>query len=399
MRLLLYSPLCTTEILELSDLKRFFVGIECFFQTISKGCDTKILLHSSLKDHPDQKLLTGERVYWEDLNNDSSQLSLDIRRKLGEWTPDVVLAINGPRWLCELYPSASCCHVDSAMISRSPFIHCLTIDPYGIASQCFPVVFSENLRALNASKDEKFLLNRLRKKVRQFYKENNPFLDILNQETSKYDNTVLFALECYVPWLYAETGYQTTEEYFHAVMKKIPSDIGVLVTQHPVLKLITSENFKELKTLYPNLIYIPELEQYSSSSLYTLDYVDAIVTLSSSVRHQGAFIWEKKIITDSNLGINSMLKNSYPLSEIRQALRATFNDQDGAFSWYLTHYCIPSFKLQEDQFLYGILERFIQKNKKGIGFDFLPAFNSLQDIVDLTIWTVSKTDPKSLKIA
>lgn len=67
------------------------------------------------------------------------------------------------------------------------------------------------------------------------------------------------------------------------VLRRLPEDIGLLVSEHPSYPQITALQHEYLQQTYPNYIYYPRLQSLWSPSGVLLPIVDAVIGVSSTV--------------------------------------------------------------------------------------------------------------------
>jgi hypothetical protein len=271
----------------------------------------------------------------------------------------------------------------------------MSFDPYGIASQCFPVRFARQVRSRRISWQDYRHLQQFKAEIRHFVRSINPVAPLAAELRARHKRLVLLPLEIRLPWIQAETGCHSMTEYFHYAMSQLPKDVGVIMTQHPNEKVFaTPQEAAAMRERYPNLIHIPELERYFSASLFLFEYVDAIASLSSSVRLQGALIWDKPLITRSFLGINNHLKNSFPYERSRSALNAWPTTQNNVLDWFVRYYSIPWEYSTNPDFTAPYFQKILNSYRaSGLTFDMLPPIGSLQEMTSYTLRTL---DAKSI---
>ncbi len=149
------------------------------------------------------------------------------------------------------------------------------------------------------------------------------------------------------------------------VMEKIPAHIGVIITQHPDEKLLTTDTLTWLQQKYKNLLFIADTEETYAPSQYLLPLVDGLVVLSSGLAYQ-ALMWRKPIIRVAPSHFNH-LHNAYPIEQIETALANPYNDADEKILfWHLTHYNMAGCFQFNGEWMNRTLQLMLQSWRSGV---------------------------------
>ncbi|MDY0403614.1 hypothetical protein [Sulfurovum sp.] len=224
-----------------------------------------------------------------------------VNKTLGDYKPDVIIVYESAApFLKSLFPKALILNSMLGMFSREPYPEMGTLDPSGIYKNSYinkvlPDII-ENLK-LNTEEKENIL------EIQNYYKntiiQQTPFDQTIRKNFEKVLLLPLqvsnyFAFSGNVP---KNSNISTQYELMIDVLKTIPSNVGVIITQHGAeTNVITEKNYPELKKKFPNLIIINDLDKLKWGSQYLLPFIDGVIAVSSSVALQ-AYFWDKILLS------------------------------------------------------------------------------------------------------
>ena len=148
----------------------------------------------------------------------------------------------------------------------------------------------------------------------------NPFKEKLELWRKKYRKLVLLPLQASGRVSFdALCEYENQYHYLIDVVEKMPPEVGVIVTEHPTFPVITESMHDDLICRYPNFIYEADFFLIENVSFYLILYVDAVITVSSSVIWHAALMGKtccalgtgeltKIVDTNSLHGLNDLLR-------------------------------------------------------------------------------------------
>ena len=218
-----------------------------------------------------------------------------LKVRLDSFVPDVIIAYETAFSALLRKGFEDSLVIDSTLgsFSREPYPETFCYDPFGSFSRSALSCFSiDELNPNISDSQASSFLQPLRAMYGSSLAAASPFnvADI-----RKHFSTVLllplqvsnyFAFDACLP---AGVEFTSQFEYLCWVMDRVPSDIGVVVTEHGFSHAINERNAKWLTSRYENLIYVESHRQIRWSSQYLLNYVDGVITVSSSVGFQAAF--------------------------------------------------------------------------------------------------------------
>ncbi len=129
-------------------------------------------------------------------------------------------------------------------------------------------------------------LDDIRNGYANLFHKINPFTNYIQSLRKKFKKIILLPLSL----THGDKAYQ--EDQVSVAWKNllhIPSDIGVIVTLHPMLTKSSKKEIEWLKTLHPNVIFEQNINKINFSSQYLLHLVDGIIANGSSLALQAIF--------------------------------------------------------------------------------------------------------------
>ena len=265
--------------------------------------------------------------------------------KFGETEFDVIITFSPVSYLKNLYPKALILHYEFGVFSRAPFPVTFFLDPVGPGGSGYINKYhNEILENINFTEKEERLLDNFVNKIKKTLMTDNPFEEEIKKLREKFKYIVLLPLQFNNFYLFdLEADYKSQFEYLEDVLIKTSEnkDIGIIVTQHPGSRCLSSHNVKYFRDNYQNFIYLGNSESYISVSQIMMPLVDAAITVSTSVGYH-ALLWNKKLIT---LGKN-YLKAFSDCSSLCELDKMFSSDSDyyekkKFLYWIIANYVIP----------------------------------------------------------
>ncbi len=215
----------------------------------------------------------------------------------------------------------------------------------------------------------------------------NPFKEKLQQWKKKYRRLYLLPLQVSGEVSFgALCEYECQYHFLIDVLENTPADVGLIVTEHPWIPVITREMNDELSYRFPNYIYEAEFSLIMNVSTHLVPYVDAVITVSSSLFWHAALMG--KTCCGLGAGEFSMIADTNSLQGLNKL------SEKGALQPYrydtliyrrLTQNWIPESLMKEPEFLVKWLNYLSSNNcpKPNISDDtlkqnFADASNDLQ---------------------
>lgn len=264
-----------------------------------------------------------------------------ITRVLDGFEPDVVIAYEtAAPYMQQVFPQAVVVNETWGMFSRPPMPAFTTMDPAGTYQNSTLYKHMNELRALTVTLGQRDTMNRIRAMVATPLVTMDPCYEHVLGAKMDFRKVVLLPLQIDNYFSFTEcSDYESHDELIEAVFAKLPSDIGVIVTQHqdhnPVL---SAAKVDLLRKRFRNFIYFDDLAHVPMLSNFMVNYVDGVITTSSAVGFHAALMkLPVFVVGKSHVSVVS----SGGLEDVTHVLDATHEaDFDGVLHWMFTHYQI-----------------------------------------------------------
>lgn len=326
-----------------------------------------------------------EKWYNQSYSKDEIDKYKDIvNKKIGKISYDVIIAFSPVPYLKLLYPNALILYYEYGMFSRNPYSPTYYLDPEGPGGYSY---ISKNydriLKKPTFFKKEKQIFLEKIKKMNNFVLKDNPFEEDMKKIKKSFQYLILLPLQFNNYYLFdLLSEYKTQFEYLEDVLiKTLNQNIGIVVTQHPANLFLNEERIEYFQKNYPNFIFIQKQKIYSCVSQMIIPYVDAVITVSSSIGYY-ALLWNKKLIT---LGKNylNQLSDSETLENISDILKKPSIDRYKFLYWLMKYYFIPEKYIKNKNWLEKFFKHGIKaQNSKNIDF-YQEIDTKLENITDI----------------
>jgi len=305
-------------------------------------------------------------------------------------TPDVIISFLTPaEFIKDLFPDAIILYTEFGIFSRAPFPRSFYFDYDGMFGDGFIAKNQQELATYKISPEQKNELEIIRKSfLFDEISRKNPLSNLLIDPAGKYEKIILLPLQFSQYFGFdAHCHYQSQYEFLVDVLERIPNNYGVLVTEHNGWEpVIVTENVEYLLSVYPNLIYKPEIYKYTNASQYILPFVDGVISVSSSVGLQ-ALLWDIPIFCEwkSHLKAFSRVKK---LEEIEDYYCKNQADGEGVFDgalyYLLSRYYLSEKYAYDGAFFSSWLETINKNITNGLtGLDVYPYIQKSGNILEL----------------
>ena len=145
----------------------------------------------------------------------------------------------------------------------------------------------------------------------------NPFKEKLKLWRKKFRRLYLLPLQVSGNVSFdALCQYENQLHFLMDVLEKTPADVGLIVTEHHWVPVITREINDELSRRFPNYIYEADFSLIMNVSTYFVSYVDAVITVSSSLFWHAALAG--KICCGLGAGEFSKIADTNSLQELNR---------------------------------------------------------------------------------
>jgi hypothetical protein len=307
-----------------------------------------------------------------------------ILDKLNGFTPNIIITFSPVPFLKNIFLNTLILHHEYSIFSRTPYPQTFFLDPVGVHSNLFLNKFKNEIELIELTKKQRILLNNFKHLCIDTLTSKSPFKNILMEKREQFDYLVLLPLQFSKYYAFDDlVPFKSQYEYCVYILDKIPSNIGIIVNMHPEHTVISESAIEFLKGKYSNFIYEEEFHSIYASAQFIIPFVDAVITVSSSIGLQ-TLIFDKKLITLSNKTY-SFVANSTNIDNIEKILKCkNSNNKDNFLYFILTKYAITECYINNSQwlssFLINSLKKFI---KHGISFSFYNYIDSEEKIFKL----------------
>ncbi|GEM_PF-392381 len=285
---------------------------------------------------------------------------------IGDFKPSVMVCYESASdtTLRLLYKDIPILSSTLGIFSRPPYPETFCLDPVGIFSNSWLAKFGkEKFSSLHVGEKERVFCDNLRQKYfNGIIESSNPFQK--DKLCKGFEKTVLLPLQvsnyfAFDACLPEGISFSSQFDFLCWVLSQVPSDIGVLVTEHPAQPVINKGNYAWLKKNFPNLIYDYKFRDTAWVSQYLMSVVDGVITVSSSLGLQ-AFFLNKPLCVIGKSHLNPLATTT----EI-QEFTSSFLDinlvNDDKIYYLLNHYYpLTKSYLYEGGYLERCLENTIQ---------------------------------------
>jgi hypothetical protein len=280
-----------------------------------------------------------------------------IIQSLGDFVPEVIIAYTPAGFLQKAFPDAVLLHRECAYPSLPPFAVTWFLDPVGIFGLSFlKAQHEEVLGAMKYGEEERTLLRGFRSLCRRALRDQSPYLTSLEEFSAKFSKTLLLPLQFSSFYLFDSLcSFRSQGEYLIDVLNALPSDIGLVVTRHPLGEKFSSDFLEYLSANYSNLLITDEIEGVCSVSDYIAPLVDGVITLGSKVGFM-AMLWNKHLIALSD-DFLAEFADGRDLHDVHALLEKPVRNRDRLLYWMLTHYSVPRPYANSESWLFGLAAR------------------------------------------
>ena len=308
-----------------------------------------------------------------------------IKQKIGKVDYDVIITFSPVPYLKLLYPNALILYYEYGMFSRFPYPPTYYLDPSGPGGYSYiSKNYNKILKQKTYFEKEKEIFLKEIEKINNIILKNNPFEKELKKIRDKYEYLILLPLQFNNYYLFdLISDYKTQFEYLEDVLiKTLNQNIGIVVTQHPANSFLNKERVKYFQKNYSNFIFIEKQKIYSCVSQMIIPYVDAVITVSTSIGYY-ALLWNKKLISLGKNYLND-ISDSQTLENLNDVLKKPTIDRYRFLYWLIKYYFIPEKYIKNKNWIEKFLRHGIENHKNGQDIDFYQEIDTkLENITDI----------------
>ncbi len=306
-----------------------------------------------------------------------------LARHLNGFEPDVVIAYEtSVPFMRAMFPNAAIVHSMFGAFSRPPFSGLSLLDPRGLYGRSSLVAHADAIRSFPIDNEQRAMLSRLRRIVAKPLVDLDPTAAIVARYRKRFDKLVLLPLQVDGYYAFSETcRWKGQVEFTLAVLEALPSDCGLIVTEHGEYDShFTDEFLTTVRDRDSRFIFDRTLNAIPFVSQFLTLHVDAVVAVSSSIAFQAAF-WGKPVVAAgrSHINVIATVEGIERISEAMDFASAPTVDVDPALYWILTHgNCFTRHEHFDGTWYSEFLDRAVNAHRSGTlhRFDF---FRQLRD--------------------
>lgn len=241
-----------------------------------------------------------------------ASLSRAFDRVLDGRKPDVVVIWeSASSFMRHLYPDALILNLTPGLFSRSPMPDMVSLDVLGFFSESILGAGKHNkLVETVGEADLLFCKSVSSRYFDDLIFKNAPISRADLDPQSKFKKLVLVPLQVSNYFAFdAYCSYKNQFDFMVDVLRNSDPEVGVVVTQYVTGFVsdtpITAQNYGYLKQKFPNLIFDSRFNTIDSISQSLMPFVDAVVTVSSSIGLQAALMG-KPVMSPSNSHVSAL---------------------------------------------------------------------------------------------
>ncbi|WP_368031183.1 hypothetical protein [Arcobacter sp. s6] len=300
--------------------------------------------------------------------------------KLNGFIPDIIITFSPVPFFKYMFKSTLILHHEYSIFSRLPYPQSWFLDPIGMHSNSFLNKFQDEIKVINLSENQMKLINNFKQSCQNILFQKSPFKNIFDEKRKQFDYLILLPLQFSRYFAFDDlVRFKSQYEYCVYILDNVPSNIGVVVNSHPLHPILSLESVEFLKIKYSNFIYEDDFNTIEASGQFILPFVDAVITVSSSVGLQ-TLLFDKKLITLSDKTF-SFIADATNIDNIEKVLESENIDKNSFLYFILTRYAITEKYLYNSKWIDSFLVKSLNKFKEqNISIDFYDAIDSDENI-------------------
>lgn len=308
------------------------------------------------------------------------------KRKLKNFNPDIIISIGLYNELYNYtFPNAPHIAWQWGILKRdtSPVTH--AFDPVGYIKDSYFNHFKDKINSIVLTDKQEHIINQFKYNYKELIRKKRPkeLSEIINKYKKSFEYLLLLPAAIDKASYFAlDSNFKHQWDVITYVLDHTPENIGVIVTEHTAQYFIDINNagyttgfLKWFKNKYKNFIYIPELKHYHATSFWILPEVDGVVSVGTTVPLTST-MFDAKIISLSKR-CQDAYKDAQGVENILDVLKMPKKNKNSFIYWILTHYNYFNMQIEDNDFMYNQLKRWIKKYRtEGICFDWLQKINN-----------------------
>ena len=271
-----------------------------------------------------------------------SEMGATLKDKLAGFSPDITITFSAAPFVNRAFPGIPVLHYELGIVSRPPFPPTAYLDPLGMFNNSYLIRHRKQIQEYSLTDEDRRLVDSIRKIYLPDIARENPLSVAITEKLRGFQSRVLVALQFSQFYGYdAHATYPDQYDLLVQTLENVSSTTAVIATEHPIFPILTPDTVEYLQRRYANFIWLPEFRTVSFASQYLMEFVDGVVTVSSSVGLQ-TLLWKKPLVVVGHSHLD-LIADAHSLSELQIILKQPWPlYKESVLAWHLTRYSIPA---------------------------------------------------------
>lgn len=298
-----------------------------------------------------------------------------LRERLGDFVPDVMLAILPASQLEAAFPQALLLYTETAAYSRAPFPFCLSFDPAGVWERSLLAGFGAEPRQFEPGPAEHELLATFRRRFGAYFAQTSPFHALEAELRAGYARLAFLPLQFGgAPGFDLNASFRNQGELLLHVIEHLPEDTALVVVEHPtahwVGDIIDQETRDYLAEAHPH-VRVLDFRTASSAGQYLVHHVDYVIAVSTSLALQALFFGRPVVaVGHSQIAAVAQVRGVENIPRTG-SLPAPPPELESVLAWLVARFFVPAQLTRDPAWLVGFFERSLQRARGELGPGFL----------------------------
>ena len=342
-----------------------------------------------------------KRIHHQSYTQDQKENLSDLmKKKCGDFIPDLVITYSGAYFLQEAFPDCLIMHTENGPFTRAPYPYTTYYDPLGLYDYSALGRFHKELKNKKENSKDNKLVSFLQAEFKQYLTVKSPFHYLEKKLRKKFDKLFLLPLQTSHTMYYDINGpYNTHTELLYDVIENTPKDVAIILTFHNISHYLKDtlprEHMEYIAEKHPNVIIDNKTNDVNAASQYLLHHVDGCLSVSSSLGVQSLF-WDVPLLSpgQSHLQYYAHAKDIPSFWNTLDSYRPKQNN--GLLAWLFRNYYIHDcYGVRNPEWMIGFFKKSLEKKRSGeLGLEFFDQIDTDEKICE----TYSK-DPLGLRDA
>lgn len=279
-----------------------------------------------------------------------------VKGKVDPFVPDLCITFSPAPFIKLAWPNSKVIHFECGFISRPPFPETVYFDPEGMFRSGSLIRHRERIRNYTPSDDEFGLVSQIRADFcASADPSDNPLAEIVQSALAPFESAILLALQFSNFYAYdANARFSDQYDLLVNTLESVPKNVAVVVCEHPEHLVLKDESIAFLRRQYPNFVWHPLFRAVYGASHYLMPFVQAVVTVSSSVGLQ-TLLWKKHLVVVGSSHLD-LVCDAHEVSELTAKLGGEWPAwKEASLAWLLSRFYLPLNSLLESNMLRAFL--------------------------------------------